>query len=351
MPDKHVAVALSGGVDSAVAAAFLKEKGFRVTGVTMEPWLASKRGEVQDAAKIAGHLGIAHHVVSFRDAFKKEVIDYLVAEYAGGRTPNPCAVCNPLIKFGGLLRFCDQIGAGKLATGHYAVVDRDAVSGRMLLKRGREHGKDQSYFLARLSQDVLERVLFPVGVYPKRRIRELADGFGIHVAGKSESQEACFIPEGELVSFIKQESGRDFPAGEIVDTGGNQLGGHQGIIGYTIGQRKGLGIALGRPAYVVRIESEANRLVVGDNEDLYRDRLRAVDPNWIALDRLDGPVQADVRIRYMHRPSPATVRPLPDGSVEVVFSDRQRAITPGQLAVFYDRDIVLGSAWIDTVPR
>lgn len=349
MSDVHVAVALSGGVDSAVAAAFLKEKGFRVTAVTMEPWLASKQCEVDDAARIADHLGITHRVVSFRDAFKKEVIDYLIAAYASGRTPNPCAVCNPLIKFGGLLKFCDEIGAEKLATGHYAVVSRDAGSGRMLLKRGREHGKDQSYFLARLSQDVLARVLFPVGTYPKRRIRALADRFGIHVAEKSESQEACFIPDGELVPFIKRESGRDFPTGEIVNTDGTLLGEHQGIIGYTIGQRKGLGIALGHPAYVVRIDGEANRLVVGENDELYRDRFRAVDPNWIAVDGLSGPKRADVRIRYMHRPSPAMMHPRPDGSLEIVFKEKQRAITPGQLAVFYDSDSVIGSAWIDTV--
>jgi len=349
MSDLKVAVALSGGVDSAVAAAFMIEKGYEVIGITMAPWLESKSGEVDDAARVAKHLGIEHKVVSFKKEFRDEVVDYFVAEYCRGRTPNPCAVCNPQIKFGGLLQVCDEIGAQMLATGHYAIVTPAKDGSRILLRRGREHGKDQSYFLARLTQKILRRVFFPIGTFHKTKIRELALRFGIPVAEKSESQEACFIPEGKLVEFIEDNLGKTYPAGDLIDKEGQVLGQHRGVIAYTIGQRKGLGIALGRPVYVTNIDGKNNLIQIGENEDLYKKEFIGSEPNWLALSGLDRSISASVRIRYMHRPAAAEVIPLSDNKVKVIFDKEQRAITPGQLAVFYDNDVVIGSAWIESI--
>jgi tRNA-specific 2-thiouridylase len=281
--------------------------------------------------------------------FREHVVDYFIAEYANGRTPNPCAVCNPAIKFGELMDKACEVGAELLATGHYAILSKDAESGRFLLQCGKDHKKDQSYFLARLSQDALGRTLFPVGAFPKKKIRELARRLDLDVSEKSESQDVCFIPDSGVARFIEEELGHPLKPGPIKDKDGNVLGTHQGIAGYTIGQRKGLGIAVGRPVYVTRIDAGSNTIFVGAEEELDHNACIVSDPNWIGIDGLDGVRDALVRIRYNHRPAPAAIAREPDGRMAIHFKTPQRAITPGQLAVFYEGKSVLGSAWIDTV--
>ena len=353
MSKDRVVVAMSGGVDSSVAAAFLKEKGYDVIGITMKLGDRNNRccsyQDVQDARSVARHLGIPHYVISLHAPFKKHVVDYFVSEYVRGRTPNPCAVCNPTIKFGALLRKALSLNARLLATGHYARVTHDQASGRYILYRGKERDKDQSYFLARLSQESLRHTLFPVGNFPKAKIRQLAERFGLFVSSKTESQEVCFIPDGDVAGFIEHQQGESFPMGPIVDGSGRVMGTHRGIIGYTIGQRKGLGIAAGKPVYVTRIDAGSNTIVVGDWGDLYRKKFIGRDPHWISVSGLTEPLRVKTRIRYKHRPAWSELAPLEDDSVSVRFEKAQRAITPGQLAVFYDGDAVLGSAWIDEV--
>jgi len=353
MSKDRVVVAMSGGVDSSVAAAFLKEKKYDVVGLTMNlsggnSWCCS-REDVEDARRVSRHIGIPHYVLSLEKSFKKKVIDYFVAEYLRGRTPNPCVVCNRTIKFGDLLQKAKALGARFLATGHYAVVTYSPEREKYLLRQGKERGKDQSYFLARLSQEALSHALFPVGSFPKAKIRKLAENFGLPVANKTESQEVCFIPDGKVAEFIEEQTGKQFAPGPIMDETGQALGTHRGIIGYTIGQRKGLGISVGKPVYVTKIDAETNTVFVGEPEELYHKRFTAADPNWISMPELKEPIRAKVKIRYKHKPRWATVTLLNNGKVETEFESPQRAITPGQLAVFYDGDIVVGSAWIDRV--
>jgi len=353
MSKDRVVVAMSGGVDSSVAAAFLKEKKYDVVGLTMNLSGGSSRccsrEDVEDARRVSRHIGIPHYVLSLEESFKKKVIDYFVAEYLRGRTPNPCVVCNRTIKFGDLLQKAKALGARFLATGHYAIVTYSPERERYLLRQGRERGKDQSYFLARLSQEALSWALFPVGSFPKAKIRKLAENFGLPVANKTESQEVCFIPDGKVAEFIEEQTGKQFAPGPIMDETGQVLGTHRGIIGYTIGQRKGLGISVGKPVYVTKIDAETNTVFVGEPEKLYHKRFTATDPNWISMSELKEPIRVKVKIRYKHKPNWATVTPLNNGKVETEFESPQRAITPGQLAVFYDGDIVVGSAWIDRV--
>ena len=353
MSKDRIVVAMSGGVDSSVAAAFLKEKGYDVVGLTMKLWGEENRccshDDVKDARLVARHLGIPHYIVSLNESFKRNVVDYFVSEYLRGRTPNPCAVCNPTIKFGDLLQKAAALGARFLATGHYAIVTYDSDRQRYVLRRGKERGKDQSYFLARLSQESLSRTLFPVGSYPKKKIRELAERFGLPIAHKTESQEVCFIPDGNVAKFIEKQEGKEIASGPIVDKTGQTLGNHKGIIGYTIGQRKGLGIAMGRPVYVTKIDAETNTVTVGEPEELYRKKFIATDPHWISVPNLKESIKVKARIRYKHRPALAALSPLGNGKVEIRFDRPQRAITPGQLAVFYEGDVVVGSAWIDEV--
>jgi tRNA-specific 2-thiouridylase len=353
MSKERIAVAMSGGVDSSIAAALLKNKGFDVIGVTIEFWeKACFPHDLEDARKVSRLLQIPHHVIPLQEAFKERVIDYFIAEYNQGRTPNPCAVCNPAIKFGELLRHVEKLGAHRMATGHYAIVEHDPESERYLLRRGRKRSKDQSYFLARLTQEMLSRTLFPVGGFTKSRIREMARRLDLPVAEKSESQEACFIPPGKSVAqFIREMNGSQSPPGPIVDRDGNRIGNHPGIIGFTIGQRKGLGIALGRPVYVTDIQPRSRTVVVGDQDHLYRRAFLASEAHWIAIPSPEKSLKASVRIRYKHRQAPATLHPQGKGVLHITFDRPQRAITPGQLAVFYRKDTVLGSAWIEKVPE
>jgi len=348
-----VVAAMSGGVDSSMAAALLKKKGYEVIGLTMR--LSASEGrccsdkDMVDARRVAKLLGIPHYVVEVHVPFKEKVVDYFVEEYQLGRTPNPCAVCNPEIKFGVLWERARSLGAASLATGHYAVIRRHPETGKFLLMRGRDKGKDQSYFLARLSRDALGRTLFPVGPYPKPKIRLLAEQMGLPVASKSESQEACFVPEAGVAPFIESERGRPGEPGPMIDESGRELGVHKGLFAYTIGQRKGLGIALGKPAYVVRIDADKNAIVIGGEDALYHRVFIATKPNWISVENPPGAFRAGIQIRYRHRPAQGLVTPKENGGLEIAFDRPQRAITPGQLAVFYDKETVIGSAWIDRV--
>jgi tRNA-specific 2-thiouridylase len=353
MANPAVAVAMSGGVDSSVAAAILKKKKFDVLGLTIRVGGSDNRccsdRDLEDARRVASALKIPHTTVHLPDAFDRNVIRYFVQTYRDGRTPNPCAVCNPSIKFGALYKEAVKLGASRIATGHYARISKEKVNDRHLLRRGKERGKDQSYFLARLKADMLDNILFPIGSYPKKRIRAMAEEWGLPVAFKAESQEVCFIPDGDVAGFIERYSGRRSEPGDILDTEGKRIGTHKGITGYTIGQRKGLGIALGRPVYVVAIDAGTNTVVIGEHEDLYHDSCLCTDPNWIMIDRLEAPKRVIARLRYKHKPKPATITPEPEGGVRLTFDKAQRAITPGQLAVFYEGENVVGSAWIDRV--
>jgi tRNA-specific 2-thiouridylase len=348
---ERLAVAMSGGVDSSVAAALVKRRGFDVVGLTMSLNSTDSRccseQDVTDARRVAQVLGIPHYVVSFQDSFRNSVIDYFIEEYVAGRTPNPCAVCNPKIKFGVLWDKAKSLGASLIVTGHYANVRKDPDTGRWLLLKGKQKGKDQSYFLSRLSQDQLSRAVFEIGRFSKTRVRELAESMHLPVAQKSESQDACFIPETGVAEFIRSVRGTHIHHGKILGIDGTELGNHTGIIGYTIGQRKGLGIALGRPAYVTEINAEENTITVGHERDLLHHALIASDPVWISIPCLEHPIQVMTRIRYRHRAALSTIEMTRDGKIHVRFEKAQRAITPGQLAVFYDGDAVIGSAWIE----
>lgn len=353
MSKPRVAVAMSGGVDSSVTAALLKKQGFDIFGITMI--LAYREGhdcleqDVEDAQKAAATLGIPHHTIRIESEFKTQVVDYFVQEYTQGRTPNPCARCNPRIKFGYFLEKALELGADKFATGHYAIIEQDENSGRYLLKAGLEKNKDQSYFLARLDQKALSHILFPIGLYSKDHIRKLASKFNLEVAQKSDSQEICFIPDENVMRFLQYEIGKTYPQGPIIDEKGNQVGMHQGIIRYTIGQRKGLGIALGKPVYITQIDAATNTIYIGPEELLYHDTMLVSSPNYIAKEKLDDTVQANVRIRHNHKPAPAVISQVSENILKIAFETPQRAITPGQLAAFYQDDILLGSAWIDKI--
>jgi tRNA-specific 2-thiouridylase len=353
MSEQRVVVALSGGVDSSVAAALCIEKGYKVVGLTMQLW-EKERGygslkDVADAKMVTRILNIPHHVVSLKEPFEQDVIDYFISEYKKGRTPNPCAVCNPKIKFGVLMEKAKKLGAELLATGHYAKIKYDNRGQRYILGRGNEHNKDQSYFLARLSQEALSQTLFPIGGCSKVKIRKLAQRFGLPVAEKKESQEVCFIPDGDVADFIERNEAQPFPPGPIKDLEGEIVGEHQGIVRYTIGQRKGLGIATGQRRYVTRIDQSSNTIIIGDDRALYHHRFEVIDPNWVSVSDRQGSFNAKVKIRYKHKPAQARITPLSEERLEIKFNQPQRAITPGQLAVFYQKEQVIGSAWIEQV--
>ncbi len=356
MPAGRIAVAMSGGVDSSVAALLLARAGRDVVGVTMRIWeedpgvKASLRGccgvrAIRDARRVCAKIGIPHYVLDFREVFEREVIAGFCAEYGRGRTPNPCITCNEKPKFSILLARLAELGAELLATGHHARIV-SGTDGTWELRRASDEQKDQTYFLYRLTQEQLGRVLFPVGDYQKEEVRRLAREAGLPVADKPESQEICFVTDDDYAGFVLKRRPELARPGRVVDTAGRELGRHDGIVNFTIGQRKGLGIALGERYYVVRIEPETDTVVLGREDDV-RSRVAELDDvRWVAGRGPTGAFQAAVRIRHQHQPAPAVISPLPDNRARVEFAELQWAITPGQAAVFYSGEVVLGGGTI-----
>lgn len=339
---KKIAIGLSGGVDSAAAASLLLEKGYDVTGIILRLKPDSLAdADISDAQKIADCLGIELWVLDRRDFFRKSVIEPFVAEYLAARTPNPCIECNSVIKFGAMLDYALEIGCDGIATGHYANIEKSG--GRYLLKKS-QSPKDQSYFLYRLTQHQLSHTIFPLEGMEKTEIREIAEKSGLPVAKKGDSQEICFVPNDDYIAYLAS-LGITSPKGDFIDINGNILGTHNGIINYTIGQRKGLG-AFGKPMFVTGISAENNTVTIGENGSQYSKGLVADRLNFIAFDSLEEPMRADVKIRFRAKPAPATVTPHSDGTVNVVFDEPQRSVTPGQSAVFYDGDTVIGGGRI-----
>jgi len=362
-----IAVAMSGGVDSSVVAGMLKQRGENIIGLTMQLWNQRRLPElsvegasgrccslddVYDARAVANQFGIPYYVVNFEKRFEEQVVKPFVEDYLAGRTPIPCTLCNNFVKFDQFIELAESVGAAQIATGHYARLQVDEATGRQQMLRAVDSTKDQTYFLFGLTQAQLARTLFPLGGYEKTEVRRIAHELGVLVASKNDSQEICFVPNGDYAAFIDayfREQGVDpsHATGEIMDTSGKVLGEHTGVHRYTVGQRKGLGIAVGEPLYVIATEPGTQRVVVGRNEDLQRSTFTAARVNWISIAEPTEPVRAEIRIRNRHVPSPGLVTALPGGRVEVIFDEPQRAITPGQGAVFYSGDLVLGGGWIE----
>ena len=345
---KRVVIGMSGGVDSSVAAAYLKEQGYEVIGLTMKLWEgdASCSSPSKDAENVAKKLGIEFHILDFQKEFSQFVIDYFINEYINGRTPNPCIACNKFLKFDAMAKAANHLGADYLATGHYAKIKFDEKTGRYLLLKADADSKDQTYVLYNLSQDILSKLLLPLGDFTdKSAVREYAEKHNLLVANKPDSQEICFIPDNDYVSFIKERIGYIPKEGDFVDLDGNILGRHKGIVNYTIGQRKGLGIAFGKPMFVNRIDAENNHIVLGEQGTEFSDTLYAINENFIAFEAINQPIKAFAKVRYSAKPAACTIYPE-DSRLKVVFDTPQRAITPGQAVVFYDGDIVLGGATI-----
>ncbi|EES91729.1 tRNA 2-thiouridine(34) synthase MnmA [Clostridium botulinum C] len=344
---KKVAIGLSGGVDSSVAAYLLKEKGYDLIGITMK---VSDVDVSEDAAKIAQKLDIPYHILDLRDEFKNHVIDNFAKEYLQGRTPNPCAMCNKYIKFGVLLQKAKELGADYIATGHYARVEEH--NGRYLVLNAKDDKKDQTYMFYSLTQDVLKHILMPCGEYTKVQIREIARNLDLEVHDKKESMDICFIPDNDHGKYIQSLECKDrIKPGNFVDKQGNILGKHKGLIYYTIGQRKGLGLSLGKPGFVVDIIPERNEVVVGDESEIFNSGLIAKDINFIPFDSLENPMEVEAKIRYSTTKSKATIIPFEEGKVKVVFEDKQRAITKGQRVVFYIQDMLLGGGTIEDIVK
>ena len=349
----RIVVAMSGGVDSSVAAGLLAEAGHEVVGVSMQLYDNSSGfgtcctiDDLHDARRVAAHLGFPHYIVNFESHFHRHVQQNFVEEYARGRTPIPCAHCNSEVKFSELLTRAGGYGASHLATGHYARISDDA-SGRFHLHRGRDRGKDQSYFLFSLTQAQLAQALFPVGDLAKDDVRLAAARMGLAVAGKPDSQEICFVPDGDYAGFLEREAPSLATAGAIVNQQGDTMGAHGGVHRFTVGQRKGLGLSAGVPLYVVNIDAARQQVTVGPRGALDRAAFAVSRVNWIAGAAPADTITAGVQIRHRHQAATARVRALDDGRAEVTFETPQSAITPGQAAVFYDGDEVLGGGWID----
>lgn len=354
---KTVVVGMSGGVDSSVAAYLLKKQGYQVIGVTMQIWqeedacTVEKEGgccgltAVEDARRVAGQLDIPYYVMNFRKEFQENVIDYFVKEYREGRTPNPCIACNRYVKWESLLQKSLAIGADYIATGHYAKI-KQLANGRYTLLRSDAKGKDQTYALYNLTQEQLKHTMFPLGDYDKTRIRDLAEEAGLQVAHKPDSQEICFVPDNDYAGFIEQETGETEKPGNFVNTAGELLGRHKGIGHYTIGQRKGLGIAFGEPMFVVEIRLQTNEVVLGRGEEVYTDHLVAHKVNYMAVEHLEIGQEVTAKIRYNDRGARAVVTDVGNDLFQLHFPEPVRAVTPGQAVVLYDKEYVLGGGTI-----
>ncbi len=363
-----VAVAMSGGVDSSVVAGMLRARGENVIGLTMQLWNQRRLPEIQsesatgrccslddvyDARGVAQILGIPYYVVNFEDRFEEQVVKPFVAEYLAGRTPIPCTLCNNFIKFDQFLEMAEGVGAARIATGHYAQIRRNPESGRWELLRGVDHGKDQTYFLFGLTQDQLARTEFPLGGMQKSEVRELARDLGIPTAAKPDSQEICFVPNGDYAAFIdayfrEQGLAPQEAAGELVTSDGRVVGEHAGVHHFTVGQRRGLRVAAGEPLYVISTEPATKRVVIGRNDELLRGAMHVNSVNWISIAPPAEPMRTAIKIRNKHAAASATITPTADpGRVHVTFDEPQRAVTPGQGAVFYAGELVLGGGWIE----
>jgi len=366
-----VAVAMSGGVDSSVAAALLKERGDKVVGFTMQLWNQRRRvgpdrepqpsrccslDDVYDARRVAEEMGFPFYVLNLEEEFERAVVRPFVEDYLSGRTPIPCVSCNTRLKFARLVNMARQVGAERVATGHYARVEYNERSGRFILKKGRDLSKDQSYFLFEMTQKQLACAEFPLGEMTKLEVRDIARRMGLNTSEKPESQEICFVPDGDYAGFVEAYARYEMegPAdvnsalerGEIATPDGRVIGDHAGLHRYTVGQRRGIGVASDEPLYVVKIDVPRNRLVVGRKRDLYGSALLATGVNWIAIPPPEGPVRAGVKIRYRASEAQATIAPVSASSVRILFDEPQPAITPGQAAVFYDGETVTGGGWI-----
>lgn len=354
---KKAMVAMSGGVDSSVAAYLIKSQGMETIGVTMKLFDDSLTGkeidssccslnDVEDARAVANRLGIKHYVFNFQDDFKSQVVDRFVAAYEEGRTPNPCIDCNRFIKFKRLMKRAAELEQDYVVTGHYVRSFTEPDGGRSYLFRGRDRSKDQSYVLYSLTQDELAHTLFPLGDLTKEETREIAQEQGFLNASKKDSQDICFVPDGNYEKFIRDYTGKEYPEGDFISVSGDVLGKHKGLINYTIGQRKGLGLALSEPLYVKEKDIVNNRIVLAKNDQLYSKSMEVTNLNWISFDELKEDLECTVKVRYSQEDHPARIIPLSQNSVRVEFMEPERAVTPGQAAVFYDDEMVIGGGTI-----
>ena len=349
----QVFLGMSGGVDSSAAAVLLRNAGYTVHGIHLSLLnglpLPEERipDDGSNARAVAKALRLPFHDFDLSERFRQTVVAYFIREYEAGRTPNPCVFCNREVKFGAMWDAAQSLGADHLATGHYANIIQDPITGRYLLRRGADHAKDQSYFLCRLTQEQLSRTLFPLGGMTKPQVRELAEAHGLITARKRDSQDICFVPDGDYVSFIARCVGRPSPTGPFLDREGHVLGRHKGFIRYTKGQHKGLGLAIEPPLYVLDKDPAAHAIRLGHNEDLFTTEVIAGDWNWIAIPVLAAPMEVTVKTRYSQREALATAEPLAGGRVRLRFREPQRAVTPGQFAVLYDGENVVGGGVIE----